>query len=132
VVDDSLLGDVAVFTVVFVSVFSVVAGEADGFTTVVLFSVLLSAGGLVVSDFCSQAANNAAPASMQMYFFIVYGGLMWVNQIFGASKLFRPCVNWPRIFRGGLEAPKACPCTASTAVIDRCYRRRFAVIKTPA
>jgi hypothetical protein len=67
-----LLGDEAVFTVVFVSVFSEVAGEADGLTTVVLFSVFLSAGGLVVSDFCSQAASrDAAPARMQMYFFIV-------------------------------------------------------------
>jgi hypothetical protein len=67
--DDSLLGEALVLTVVFVSVFSVVAGDAEGFTTVVLFSVLLSAGGLV-SDFCSHAANNAAPASRQMYFFI--------------------------------------------------------------
>jgi hypothetical protein len=71
VLEDSLLGEEPVFTVVLVSVFSVVAGEAEGFTTVVLFSVLLSAGGLVVSVFCSQAANNAAPARMQMYFFIV-------------------------------------------------------------
>jgi hypothetical protein len=85
---DSVLGDVPVVTVVFVSDFSVVAGEADGFTTVVLFSVLLSAGGLVVSVFCSQAANNAAPARRQMYFFIVYKGLMWVNQLFGASRHF--------------------------------------------
>ena len=79
--DDSLLGDVPVlgeepvFTVVFVSVLFSVAGEAEGFTTVVLFSVLLSPdGGLAVSVFCSQAANNdndATPARMQMYFFIV-------------------------------------------------------------
>jgi hypothetical protein len=69
-----LLGDEAVFTVVFVSVLFEVAGEAEGFTTVVLFSVLLSLGGFAVSDFCSQAANNdnaAAPARMQIYFFIV-------------------------------------------------------------
>jgi hypothetical protein len=70
--DDSLLGDVPVLTVVLVSVFSVVAGEAEGFTTVVLFSVLFSAGGLVVvSDFCSHAASKAAPARMQMYFFMI-------------------------------------------------------------
>ncbi len=67
--EESPLGEAPVLTVVFVSVFSVVAGE--GFTTVVLFSVFLSAGGLVVSVFCSQAASNAAPARMQMYFFIV-------------------------------------------------------------
>jgi hypothetical protein len=44
---------------------------------VVLLSVF-SAGGLVagatVSVFCSQAASSAAPAKMQMYFFI-YGCL---------------------------------------------------------
>ena len=46
----------------------------DGFTTVVLFSVLFSAGeaaGAVVSVRCSQAAKSAAPARMQMYFFII-------------------------------------------------------------
>ena len=59
---------VVVLIVVFVSVV-LVAG--DGFTTVVLFSVFLSAGGVTVSVFCSHAANNAAvPARMQMYFFI--------------------------------------------------------------
>jgi hypothetical protein len=75
--DDSLLGDIVaageepVLMVVFVSVFSEVAGEAEGFTTVVLFSVFRSAPG-VVSVFCSQAARrDAAPARMQMYFFIV-------------------------------------------------------------
>jgi hypothetical protein len=67
VVEDSLFGEEAVLTVVLVSVFSVVAGEADGFTTVVLFS----AGGLVVSVFCSQAASKTAPARMEMYFFMV-------------------------------------------------------------
>lgn len=73
--DVPLLGDEPVFTVVFVSVLLEVAGEAEGFTTVVLFSVLLSPlGGLFVSDFCSHAANNdnvATPARMQIYFFIV-------------------------------------------------------------
>ncbi len=50
------------------------AGLADGFTTVVLFSVELDgdAGGLAVSVFCSHAARSAALASMQMYFFIDY------------------------------------------------------------
>ena len=67
---EPLLGEEPVLTVVFVSVLLESAGE--GFTTVVLFSVFLSAGGLVVSVFCSQAASKeAAPARMQMYFFIV-------------------------------------------------------------
>ncbi len=65
-----LLGEEPALTVVFVSVLLEPAGE--GFTTVVLFSVFLSAGGAVDSVFCSQAASrDAAPARMQMYFFIV-------------------------------------------------------------
>ncbi|MFL6596219.1 MAG: hypothetical protein ACJ8HQ_12315 [Chthoniobacterales bacterium] len=46
------------------------AGE--GFTTVVLFSVLLPGepAGVTVSDFCSHDTNSAALARMQMYFFI--------------------------------------------------------------
>jgi hypothetical protein len=60
---------VLVVFVVFSFVFSVVAG---GFTTVVLFSVFLSAGGVVtVSVFCSHAAKSAALAKMQNSFFIV-------------------------------------------------------------
>jgi hypothetical protein len=63
-------GETFVLIVVFVSVF--VAGAGDSFMMVVLFSVFFSAGGLVtVVSFCSQAANKAAPASRQMYFFIV-------------------------------------------------------------
>jgi hypothetical protein len=46
-----------------------------GFTTVVLFSVLFSGAGEVagaaVSVRCSQAVRSAAPARMQMYFFIM-------------------------------------------------------------
>lgn len=65
--EEPLLGDEAVLMVVLVSVLLVPAG--DGFTTVVLFSDF--AGGLVVSVFCSQAPSKAAaPARMQMYFFI--------------------------------------------------------------
>jgi hypothetical protein len=67
--DVPLLGEEPVLIVVFVSVLFSPAGE--GLTTVVLVSVFFSAGGLVVSVFCSQAASNAAPARMQMYFFIV-------------------------------------------------------------
>jgi hypothetical protein len=55
----------------FMSVFSfVVVAAGDSFITVVLLS-FFSAGGLVtVVSFCSQATNNARPASRQMYFFI--------------------------------------------------------------
>ena len=68
--EEPLLGEEPVLTVVFVSVLLESAGE--GFTTVVLFSVFLSAGGLVVSVRCSQAASrDAAPAKMQKYLFIV-------------------------------------------------------------
>ena len=62
-------GEDVVLSVVFVSVVLVVAGE--GLTTVVLVSFFSPAGGFTVSVFCSQAASNdAAPAKMQMYFFI--------------------------------------------------------------
>jgi hypothetical protein len=62
-------GEDVVLVVVFVSVVRVVAGE--GFTIVVFVSFFSPAGGFTVSVFCSQAANNeAAPARMQMYFFI--------------------------------------------------------------
>jgi hypothetical protein len=60
--------------VVVVEVEVSVAGVAVGFTTVVLVSVLVSAGeaaGAAVSVFCSQAARSAALARMQIYFFIV-------------------------------------------------------------
>ena len=60
-------GEDVVLIVVFVSV--LLAGE--GFTTVVLVSFFSPPGGFTVSVFCSQAASNdAAPARMQMYFFI--------------------------------------------------------------
>jgi hypothetical protein len=62
-------GEDVVLIVVFVSVLFVVAGE--GFTIVVFVSFFSPAGGFTVSVFCSQAASNdAAPARMQMYFFI--------------------------------------------------------------
>jgi hypothetical protein len=76
--------------VVFVSVLLVVAGE--GFTTVVLVSFFSPAGGFTVSDFCSQATSkDAAPASMQMYFFI----RLWMKTQYGSlhirdKRLFRP------------------------------------------
>lgn len=45
---------------------------AGGFTTVVLFSTG-DAAGATVSVFCSHATSSAAPAKMQMYFFIGCG-----------------------------------------------------------
>ena len=51
-------------TVVLLSVFF----SAGGFTIVVSF--FFSAGGLTVVVFCSQAARMAAPAKMQISFFI--------------------------------------------------------------
>jgi hypothetical protein len=62
-----------------VELFSVVAGE--GLTTVVLFSVSPGeAAGATVSVFCSHATRSAAPARMQIYFFIgLDEGPCWVN-----------------------------------------------------
>ena len=64
----------------FVSVLFVVAGE--GFTIVVFVSFFSPAGGFTVSVFCSQAASNdAAPARMQIYFFIrlLMEDPMWIT-----------------------------------------------------
>jgi hypothetical protein len=50
---------------------------ADGLDVVVVVVVSVEvvplglAAGVTVSLFCSQAASNAAPARMQIYFFIV-------------------------------------------------------------
>ena len=52
--------------VVFFSIFL----SAGGLTTVVLVSVFFSAGGLTVVVFCSHAGKSAAPARMQISFFI--------------------------------------------------------------
>lgn len=62
------LGEEPVLIVVFVSV--LVEGAGDSLMIVVFVSVF-SAGGLVtVVSFCSHAINSAAPARMQIYFFI--------------------------------------------------------------
>jgi hypothetical protein len=61
---------VFVLVVVFVFSFSFTTAVEAGLTTVVLFSVFLSAGGLTVSVFCSQAPRSDAPAKMQINFFI--------------------------------------------------------------
>ena len=62
-------------TVVFVELLLLFsAPEPLGLTTVVLFSVFLSGdAGVAVSVFCSHATRSAAPARMQIYFFIVFG-----------------------------------------------------------
>ena len=76
--------------VVLDSVFVEVAGE--GFTTVVLLSVFFSAGGLTVSVFCSQAASkDAAPAKMQMYFFISCDRPILGHTNIRCKLVFRPC-----------------------------------------
>ena len=67
------MGDDSAGAVVTVVLFSVVV--AGGFTTVVLFSAG-DAAGAVVSVFCSHATSRAAPARMQMYFFIGCGSPM--------------------------------------------------------
>jgi hypothetical protein len=74
--------------VLIVVLFSVLDdGAGDSFTIVVLFSVLFSPGGLVtVVSFFSQATSKAAPAKMQMYFFMCWFDGMRVG-LFKASKL---------------------------------------------
>lgn len=52
-------GDAVVVVVVSVAVFVVASGEAAGL-----------AAGVTSSVFCWQATRSAAPAKMQMYFFI--------------------------------------------------------------
>ncbi len=66
-------GDEVVFTSVLVLLLLELEPPAgDGFTIVVLFSVLLpgEAAGVTVSVLCSHEARSAALAMMQMYFFI--------------------------------------------------------------
>jgi hypothetical protein len=63
----------------------VVVVDSAGLVVVVVVSddtvaVGLAAAGAVVSVFCSQAARSAAPARMQMYFFIRFLGR---KRIFG-------------------------------------------------
>lgn len=60
-----------VLMVVFDSVSVLFEVAGDGFTIVVLLSFFSPAGGLTVVSFCSHATSRAAPARMQMYFFII-------------------------------------------------------------
>jgi len=48
--------------------------------------------GATVSVFCSHAARSAAPARMQMYFFII-GDAYWFNRSIAASAVFGPAQN---------------------------------------
>src|ERR1043166_1504586 len=74
---------------VFDSVLVSVAG--DGLTIVVLlsfFSVFSPpAGGVTVVSFCSHAASSAAPARMQMYFFIFVKVSKWLRSGCGGRRL---------------------------------------------
>jgi hypothetical protein len=63
------------------SVVTAGASVAAGLVSVVAGAVV-GAGvvsGATVSVFCSQAARSAAPARMQMYFFII-GNAYWFNR----------------------------------------------------
>jgi hypothetical protein len=52
------------------------------------------AAGVTVSVFCSQAASNAAPARMQMYFFIVLVETPILGYYLNRSKTpFRPSMG---------------------------------------
>ena len=76
VVVDSVVPPSVAGLVVAIGVDSAGLVVAGGFTTVVLFSVVVSAGeaaGATVSVFCSHATRSAALARMQIYFFIGYG-----------------------------------------------------------
>lgn len=83
---------VFVFVVEDSLVFSVV--EA-GFTIVVLFSVFLSAGagevaGATTSVFCSQAPRSAAPAKIQISFFIVLIASVLGQSLNRSAGMLRP------------------------------------------
>ena len=90
-------GEGDVVTLTFVSVFDSVLLEGAGvsFTIVVLLSVFFSPGGLVtVVSFCSQAASNAAPAKMQIYFFMTEDWTDW-------RLIYLRRRRWRRCSRGG-------------------------------
>jgi hypothetical protein len=75
---------------------SVVAAGASGAAGLII-SVAAGGGvvgvglvsGMTVSVFCSHAARSAAPARMQMYFFII-GDAYCFNRSIAASAVFRP------------------------------------------
>jgi hypothetical protein len=67
------------------------ASVAAGLVSVVAGAVVGAgvAAGVIVSVFCSQAARSAAPARMQMYFFIVEEPYC-CNRSIAASVVFGP------------------------------------------
>jgi hypothetical protein len=68
------------------------ASVAAGLIASLVAGALVGAGvvaGVTVSVFCSHAARSAAPARMQMYFFIV-GNAYCFNRSIAASAVFRP------------------------------------------
>src|SRR5881396_4348564 len=67
------------------------ASVAAGLVSVVAGAVVGAgvAAGVTVSVFCSQAARRAAPARMQMYFFII-GDAYCFNRSIAASAVFGP------------------------------------------
>lgn len=77
--EDPEVVEVLLVLVVFVLECVAPPPAGEGFTIVVLCSVLVPgdepAAGATVSVFCSQAASSAALANKQMYFFIVWMGL---------------------------------------------------------
>ena len=73
------------------SVATAEASVEEGLVSVVTGAVV-GAGvvtGATVSVFCSQAARSAAPARMQMYFFII-GDAHCFNRSIAASAVFEP------------------------------------------
>ena len=108
------LGEELVLTVVFVSVLLEAAG--DSFTTVVLFSVFFSPpGGLAtVVSFCSHPVSNAAPASMQMYFFMI---CLWETQCGSKteSEQDKVSVLHKKVFQSA--GSYLSPCASATASI---------------
>jgi hypothetical protein len=68
------------------------ASVAAGLVASLVAGALVEAGvvaGVTVSVFCSHAARSAAPARMQMYFFIV-GDAYCFNRSIAASAVFGP------------------------------------------
>jgi hypothetical protein len=70
----------------------VAAGDSAAAGLVSVAGAVVGAGvvaGATVSVFCSHAARSAAPARMQMYFFII-GDAYWFNRSIAASAVFGP------------------------------------------
>jgi hypothetical protein len=83
--------------VVSVVVLVVVSGEAVGLAV-----------GETVSVFCSQAASSAAPAKMQMYFFIILsrGCDTQLNPISGQDDISVAKIGLKKVDRISFHAPQ--------------------------